>query len=39
MAGWRERLFAAMVRNAADPADYFRLPSNRVAELGAQIEI
>jgi KUP system potassium uptake protein len=39
MASWRERLFAAMVRNAADPADYFRLPSNRVAELGAQIEI
>jgi KUP system potassium uptake protein len=39
MVGWRERLFAAMVRNAADPADYFKLPTNRVAELGAQIEI
>jgi KUP system potassium uptake protein len=39
MSGWRERLFAAMVRNAADPADYFKLPTNRVAELGAQIEI
>ncbi len=39
MAGWRERLFAAMVRNAADPADYFKLPTNRVAELGTQIEI
>jgi KUP system potassium uptake protein len=39
MASWRERLFAAMVRNAADPADYYRLPTNRVAELGAQIEI
>jgi KUP system potassium uptake protein len=39
MANWRERLFAAMVRNAADPADYFKLPTNRVAELGAQIEI
>jgi KUP system potassium uptake protein len=39
MARWRERLFAAMVRNAADPADYFKLPTNRVAELGAQIEI
>ncbi len=39
MASWRERLFAAMVRNAADPADYFKLPTNRVAELGAQIEI
>jgi KUP system potassium uptake protein len=39
MAGWRERLFATMVRNAADPADYFKLPTNRVAELGTQIEI
>jgi KUP system potassium uptake protein len=39
MASWRERFFAAMVRNAADPADYFNLPTNRVAELGAQIEI
>jgi KUP system potassium uptake protein len=39
MATWRERLFAAMVRNAADPADYFKLPTNRVAELGTQIEI
>ncbi|HUN90717.1 MAG TPA: potassium transporter Kup [Burkholderiaceae bacterium] len=39
MAHWRERLFAAMTRNAADSADYFRLPLNRVAELGSQIEI
>jgi KUP system potassium uptake protein len=39
MSKWRERIFAAMVRNAADPADYFKLPPNRVAELGAQIEI
>jgi KUP system potassium uptake protein len=39
MATWRERLFAAMVRNSADSADYFKLPTNRVAELGAQIEI
>jgi len=39
MATWRERLFAAMVRNAADSADYFKLPTNRVAELGAQIEL
>jgi len=39
MSNWRERIFAAMVRNAADPADYFKLPTNRVAELGAQIEI
>jgi KUP system potassium uptake protein len=39
MALWRERLFAAMSRNARDAADYFRLPRNRVIELGAQVEI
>ena len=39
MVTWRERLFAAMVRNSADSADYFKLPTNRVAELGAQIEL
>jgi KUP system potassium uptake protein len=39
MASWRERLFATMVRNAADPADYFKLPTNRVVELGTQIEL
>ena len=39
MADWREKLFALMARNASDAADYFKLPTNRVIELGAQIEI
>lgn len=39
MALWRESLYAAMSRNARDAADFFRLPTNRVIELGAQIEI
>jgi KUP system potassium uptake protein len=39
MAPWRERLFAAMVRNAGDAADYFNLPTNRVIELGTRVEI
>jgi KUP system potassium uptake protein len=37
MAHWRKLLFTAMARNAASPADYFRLPSERVVTLGAQI--
>jgi KUP system potassium uptake protein len=37
MAFWREKLFITMVRNARSAADYFRLPSNRVVELGAQV--
>lgn len=39
MAVWRERLFSWMLRNAATPMDFFRLPSNRVVELGSQLEI
>jgi len=39
MALWRERLFAAMARNAGSPVEYFNIPANRVIELGTQIEI
>ncbi len=39
MAHWRERLYVTMARNARDAADYFRLPPNRVIELGTQVEI
>jgi KUP system potassium uptake protein len=38
MAGWRKRLFIVMSRNAQSAARFFGLPSNRVIELGAQIE-
>jgi KUP system potassium uptake protein len=38
MATWREKLFASMTRNAESAARFFRLPPNRVVELGAQIE-
>jgi len=39
MALWRERLFAAMARNARTAADYFNIPSNQVIELGTKLEI
>jgi KUP system potassium uptake protein len=39
MALWREQLFATMSRIARDTADYFRVPSDQVIELGAQVEI
>jgi KUP system potassium uptake protein len=39
MAIWRERLFAVMSRNARPATRYFRLPPNRVVELGAQVEL
>jgi KUP system potassium uptake protein len=37
MALWREKLFIAMHRNAGSSAAYFRIPPNRVVELGAQV--
>ena len=39
MAIWRERLFGVMSRNARGASSFFRLPPNRVVELGAQIEL
>ncbi|MBA5636644.1 potassium transporter Kup [Duganella sp. LX20W] len=39
MAPWREHLFVAMSRNARGAADYYQIPSNRVIELGTQVEI
>jgi KUP system potassium uptake protein len=38
-ANWRERLFAAMSRNAGGVVEYFRLPSNAVVELGTRVQI
>ena len=39
MALWREKLFSWMYQNAAKPSDFFKIPPNRVVELGAKIEI
>ena len=39
MAIWREQLFAIMVQLSATPMSFFRLPVNRVVELGSQVEI
>ncbi len=39
MPVWREKLFAWMLRNATSAMEFFRLPTNRVVELGSQVEI
>nr|WP_233136692.1 potassium transporter Kup [Agrobacterium vaccinii] len=39
MPGWQNRLFIALAETAADPSDYFRLPANRVVELGSHVVI
>ena len=39
MALWRDRLFAFLARNASPATAFFRLPGNRLVELGTQVEI
>ena len=39
MAMWRERLFVLMARNAVRATAFFRLPPERVVELGVQVEL
>jgi KUP system potassium uptake protein len=39
MALWREKIFSLMSRNAMRATDFFKIPTNRVVELGTQVEI
>ena len=39
MMDWRERLFLALSKNAMNAADFFKIPANRVIEMGTRIEI
>ena len=39
MALWRDRLFAWMMQNSESAMEFFKLPTNRVVELGSQLRI
>jgi KUP system potassium uptake protein len=39
MSLWRRRLFATLSRNAQSATAFFKLPANRVVELGMQVEL
>ena len=39
MPRWRQWLFAFMGRNAQPASSFYRIPANRVVELGMQVEI
>jgi KUP system potassium uptake protein len=39
MAKWREKLFAWMLKNSESAMEFFKLPTNRVVELGSQLQI
>jgi KUP system potassium uptake protein len=36
---WRDKIFAFMARNASPATDFFRIPGNRLVELGTKVEI
>jgi KUP system potassium uptake protein len=39
MPMWQDKLFIFLMKNAADPTDFFRIPPGRVVELGAQVTV
>lgn len=39
MMRWRKHVFSVMAKNAQSPTSYFRIPANRVVELGMQVEL
>ncbi len=39
MPYWQDRLYITLANTATDPSDYFRLPANRVVELGSHVII
>ena len=39
MSPWREKLFISLQRNTSPVSDFYQIPTNRVVELGSQIEI
>ncbi|MCO5994245.1 potassium transporter Kup [Actinoallomurus rhizosphaericola] len=39
MSRWRKRLFLTLAKNAASPAEYFRLPEDRTVVMGTQVEL
>ena len=39
MPMWQDKLFIFLMRNAANPTDFFKIPPNRVVEMGAQVTV
>jgi KUP system potassium uptake protein len=36
---WQDKLFIFLLKNAANPTDFFHIPAGRVVELGAQVTV
>ena len=36
---WQDKLFIFLMKNAANPTDFFKIPPGRVVELGTQVTV
>src|SRR5690606_10815966 len=39
MPPWQDKLFIFLMRNAANPTDFFHIPPGRVVEMGTQVSV
>jgi KUP system potassium uptake protein len=39
MPSWQDRLFIRLARSANDATDYFKIPTDRVVEVGTQVTV
>jgi KUP system potassium uptake protein len=39
MPMWQDKLFIFLMKNAANPTEFFKIPPGRVVELGAQLTV
>ena len=36
---WQDKLYIYLLKNTANPTEFFRIPAGRVVELGAQVTV
>jgi KUP system potassium uptake protein len=36
---WQDKVFIYLMRNAANPTDFYKIPPGRVVEMGAQVTV
>jgi len=39
LGAWRKKLYVTLARNAANPAEYFRLPDNQTVTMNRRIQL
>ena len=39
MPNWQDKLYVFLMRNAANPTDFFHIPAGRVVEMGTQVTV